>query len=192
MRIGIDFDNTIAGYDPVWRCVAVDMGLLPTGFDGGKSEVRAAIRSRPDGETDWQRLQGQVYGKYMPEALLLDGVDGFLQRCRRTGEHVFVVSHKTEYGHFDPERISLREAALAWMEARGFFATDGFGLERGDVYFEGTRAEKLERIATLGLDHFIDDLPEVLDDPDFPDGPARHLFAGNWDSITREVFGDAA
>jgi hypothetical protein len=44
------------------------------------------------------------------------------------------------------------------------------------VLFESTRAEKIERIARLGCTHFIDDLPEVLDDPNIPPGVAKVLF----------------
>ena len=51
------------------------------------------------------------------------------------------------------------------------------GIGLADVYFESTRAEKLKRIAALSLTHFIDDLEEVLTDPDFPPNVERILFA---------------
>jgi hypothetical protein len=72
-----------------------------------------------------------------------------------------------------------------------------------NVYFESTRAEKLERISALSLSHFIDDLEEVLTDPGFPPGVERILFAdeappaasyvrcGTWSDIERRVFGGA-
>ena len=63
------------------------------------------------------------------------------------------------------------------MEARGFFAADGFALIRDDVHFASTRAEKLARIGALHCDVFVDDLPEVLDDPDFPACVKRILFS---------------
>jgi len=70
------------------------------------------------------------------------------------------VSHKTEYGHFDPARVNLRDAALSWMRQQGFFRQDGFGLPIENVRFAATRSEKIEQIARLGFTHFIDDLPE--------------------------------
>lgn len=191
LRIGIDFDNTVADYDDVWRSAAAEYGFIPPGFFGGKTEVRTAIRAIPCGESHWQRLQGQVYGKLMGGAVLTEGAAEFLRRCRDDGDRVFIVSHKTEFGHFDPAQINLRDAAFSWMEEQGFFSAEGFAVDRSDVFFESTRPEKLARIGTLGLDHFIDDLPEILDDPCFPNGPTRHLFSGNWADISREVFGDA-
>ncbi|MEO5336605.1 MAG: hypothetical protein H7841_06910 [Magnetospirillum sp. WYHS-4] len=185
MRVGIDFDNTLAGYDAVFRDEAVALGLLPPGFAGGKTEVKAALS-----DSDWQRLQGQAYGRLMPRADLIAGADHFLIRCRRKGARVFVVSHKTRFGHFDPARVDLRAAARAWMEAKGFFSV--LDVDRDDVFFEETREAKIARIAALRLDHFVDDLKEVLDDPGFPPGPRRHWFTGDWPAIEREVFADAA
>ena len=53
------------------------------------------------------------------------------------------------------------------MARQGLFSA-ACGIAREDVYFESTRADKLTRIAALSLTHFIDDLEEVLTDPDFP------------------------
>lgn len=179
MRIGIDFDNTLIGYDHVFAAAAVEAGLLPPGFAGTKQQVRDTLRREPDGETAWMRLQGQVYGRLLPRARLIDGVADFLRRCRTRGVPVAVVSHKTEYGHFDEARVNLRDAARRWMAGHGFFDPDGFGLSGADVFFEPTRAAKIARIAALRCSHFIDDLEEVLGDPAFPADTARYLFAGD-------------
>ncbi len=176
MRIGIDFDNTLIGYDDVFLAAARERALLGAAFAGNKQAVRDAIRSLPAGERSWQQLQGYVYGRGIAGAVLLEGVDAFLRRCRGAGHGVFIVSHKTQFGHHDPERVDLRAAALGWMEARGFFAPDGFAIPRENVFFELTRADKLARIAALGCAYFIDDLAEVLTDPDFPPGVNRVLF----------------
>jgi len=180
-RIGIDFDNTIISYDAVFLSAAVARGLVARDFTGTKRAVRDAIRLLPDGENSWQRLQGHVYGQGIAGATMFDGLEGFLRRCRRDGHTVMIVSHKTEYGHFDPARVNLRDAALGWMCDRGFFVEDGFAISRADVYFEDTRAEKLKRIRTLELTYFIDDLREVLDDADFPPGVGRILFSRDAD-----------
>jgi hypothetical protein len=177
MRIGIDFDNTLIGYDEVFLAAARKLDLLSSEFAGNKQAVRDAIRRLPDGELTWQQLQGYVYGKGIGGAVMLEGVDGFLRRCRAAGHGVFVVSHKTEYGHHDADRVNLREAALNWMEERGFFAPDRYAIPRENVFFELTRGQKLKRIAALKCAYFIDDLEEVLTDPDFPPGVNRVLFA---------------
>jgi hypothetical protein len=185
MRIGIDFDNTIAGFDDVFVAAARAMGLVDAWYRGHKRALRDTIRGLPDGELAWQRLQGRVYGAGMASARLIDGVDAFLHRSRAAGEPVFIVSHKTEYGHHDPEAINLRQAALDWMTAHGFFRGDdnGYGLPLQNVFFEATRQKKLERIAALECTVFIDDLEEVLLDPAFPDGVTRVLFAESRNGI---------
>jgi len=180
-RIGIDFDNTIISYDAVFLSAAVARGLVARDFTGTKRAVRDAIRLLPDGENSWQRLQGHVYGQGIAGATMFEGLEAFLRRCRRDGHSVVIVSHKTEYGHFDPARVNLREAALGWMRDRGFFAEDGFAIRRADIYFEAKRAEKLKRIRALKLTFFIDDLREVLEDPDFPAGVERILFSRDTD-----------
>jgi hypothetical protein len=177
--IGIDFDNTIACYDHVFAPAAREMGLVPMAFAGSKSATRAAIRASDVGETGWMRLQGQVYGRLMGRARLFDGVLAFLQRCRDHGVSVAIVSHKTEYGHFDPDRVNLRDAALRWMADVGLFDTVATGLGPDRVFFESTRSAKLQRIAALGCTAFVDDLPEVFLDPDFPRSVRKCLFASD-------------
>jgi hypothetical protein len=202
LRIGVDFDNTIITYDDVFCAAARAKGLIGTDFAGSKQAVRDAIRLLPDGELAWQRLQGQVYGKGIGGAKMVAGVEAFLRRAKAEDCAIVVVSHKTEYGHFDPDRVNLRNAALDWMTEQGLF-DGGHGVARANVCFESTRAEKLKRIAALSLTHFIDDLEEVLTDPDFPPDVERILFteeappAGpyvwcrTWRDIERRIFGGA-
>jgi hypothetical protein len=203
MRIGIDFDNTLIDYDDVFRCEAQARGLVAAAFSGSKREVRDAIRMLREGELAWQRLQGYVYGKGIVGARLFAGAREFLARCRERRIPVFIVSHKTRYGNFDPDRVDLREAALAWLEQQRFFAAGAALLERDGIFFADDRAAKLARIAALDCSHFIDDLEEVFADPGFPRGVRRILFAAHdsphadavcrdWDAIAAAVFDAAA
>ncbi|WP_158812814.1 hypothetical protein [Methylocapsa sp. S129] len=201
-RIGLDFDNTIICYDDVFLSAAKERGLLPADFHGGKQLVRDAIRLLPHGEVAWQKLQGFVYGRGIGGAQAFEGLGSFLKRTQAEGDTLFVVSHKTEYGHFDPDRINLRVAALNWMKARGFFDASGYGVAVENVFFESTRDEKLRRIAATGCNVFIDDLEEVFADPNFPPGVERILFSdrpavaaavqfkvcANWPLIEEAVF----
>jgi len=204
MLIGIDFDNTLVTYDRVFRDAAVARGLIEPDFTGTKQQIRDRIRLLPDGELAWQRLQGFVYGKGIGRAQMCEGADRFLRRAFAEGFPIAVVSHKTEYGHYDSDRVNLHECARAWMRANGFFAIDGYAIPAENVFFEATRAEKLQRIASLGCTHFIDDLEEVLEDPEFPEGISRILFSQNrpirttpyaictsWRQIEDHVFGRA-
>jgi hypothetical protein len=181
LRLGVDFDNTIVTYDEVFRSTAASWGKIGEGVCGRKQAIRDHLRQLPDGELTWQRLQGHVYGKGIADAKMFAGVDSFLRRCRDQECPVLIVSHKTEFGHHDPDRINLRRAALDWMSAQGFFRDGGYGIPVESVYFEGTRAEKLARIGALGCTHFIDDLEEVLTDPQFPPDVARILFSDGRD-----------
>ena len=174
--IGLDFDNTIITYDEVFLAMARAGGLISADFSGGKREIRDAIRVLPDGERCWQQLQGQVYGKGIASARLFHGVDVFLRRCSREHIPIYIVSHKTEIGHYDPDRINLRDAARHWMTTHGFFRADGYRILPDNVFFEDTRQDKLNRIASLGCTQFVDDLEEVLSDPAFPSGVERILF----------------
>jgi hypothetical protein len=109
MRIGIDFDNTLVDYDCVFLGAAKERGLVDAAFGGSKRAVRDSIRSLPDGEFAWQRLQGYVYGAGIGDAVMFDGVDLFLRDCWARGIEVFVISHKTQFGHHDPMSMILQQ-----------------------------------------------------------------------------------
>ena len=61
MRIGIDFDNTIACYDGVFHAVAVERGLDPA-EPRPRQEQRPRPPARQGREDDFTVLQGYVYG----------------------------------------------------------------------------------------------------------------------------------
>ena len=121
MRIGLDFDNTLIKYDHVFAEEAKRVKLIPKQWKGTKKQLRDTLRSIKDGEHMWQKLQGKVYGPEISKAELFPGVAQFLIRCKQRREEIFIVSHKTEYAHFDPTETPLREVALNWMEMTGFF-----------------------------------------------------------------------
>lgn len=176
VRIGIDFDNTIICYDKVFAAVARQRGLVPESWDGMKTDVRDYLRARAGGELAWQGLQGFVYGKGIGGAEMYPGVREFLAACRKAGAGVYIVSHKTQFGHQDPDRVDLREAARGWLRSAGLIETDDAALAAGNIYFEDTLAAKVERLASLQLDIFIDDLVDVFEQPHFPKATRSILF----------------
>jgi len=179
MKIGLDFDNTIARYETLFRQVAQAEGLISGNWKGGrKTKLRNHLCRQADGERTWMKLQGLVYGKYMHGAEMMPGIANFLLSCKVRNHRVFIVSHKTEYGHFDPEKISLRQEALQWMEAKHFFDQDYFAINRGNVFFADTQEEKVAIIAQLKCNWFIDDLPEVFEQANFPLDTRKILFGG--------------
>jgi thiamine kinase-like enzyme len=177
MRIGIDFDNTIVKYDNLFKEVAITEGFIKESWNGnGKTVLRNHLRRQPDGETTWMKLQGLVYGKHMLGAEMMQGVANFFLSCNIRDHKIFIVSHKTEYGHFDPEKISLRREALKWMKTKYFFDPQYFGLDMENVFFADTREEKVNIISHLNCAWFIDDLPEVFEEKLFPPETKKILF----------------
>ena len=177
LRIGIDFDNTIITYDDVFLATARERGLVGRRFyrpQAGDPRCRpVAVRMA---NCHGKNCKVKFTVKASHRRSMFEGVDAFLRRCRLNKVPVVIVSHKTEFGHHDPDRVNLRDAARDWMTEHGFFSASGFGIAPDAVYFEATRQDKLARIAQLGCTHFIDDLEEVLSDPAFPPGVERILF----------------
>jgi len=173
--VGIDLDNTIISYDRLFLQEARLRGFVPDDFVGTKREVRDRIRLLPDGEIEWQRLQARVYGPAIGGAVVAEGAIDFVERLRSQGAAVSIVSHKTAFSSLSESPVNLRDAARGWLRESGIIAPDR--VAEGNLYFEDTRADKIARIAELRCTHFIDDLEEVFDDPAFPAGVERMLFA---------------
>jgi hypothetical protein len=175
--IGIDFDNTLICYDEIFHSVAVREGWISPAVPSQKKAIRDAIQNSREGDSRWQQLQTLAYGIAIDQARLYEGVPLFFQACRKRGLSVFIVSHKTETAWLHQQPVQLRQQALQWMQSRGFFAPEGFGLKPEQVYFESSRSEKISRIRALRCTHFIDDLAEVFAEPSFPPSVAKILFA---------------
>jgi hypothetical protein len=100
--------------------------------------------------------------------------------------------------HHDDTGTNLRTAALSWLTQNEIFDRR-YGIDKANVYFEGTRDEKVARIKELGLDVFIDDLSEVLTHPDMPPQCRKFMLRGveagpyervaTWNDIRHAIFG---
>ncbi len=172
LRVGLDFDNTLIDYNQVFGKIFVAemarRGFATPPSPGGKQAVkRAAIDIA--GEEFWMAIQGQAYGRGIDDARLIDGVGAFFAAANRQAAELFIVSHKTEFGHFDDSRTNLREAARNWMDRHGFFTRQSIPSRlRYYNWHENsfqTLAEHIERVFPEGrrgfsLDslrqHFID------------------------------------
>jgi len=195
--IGIDFDNTIVCYDELFHAVARERGLIPDGVAVTKNAVRDHLR-QAGAEDRWTQLQGYVYGPGMKDAKPFPGVLPFFAACRRLQRPVFIISHRTRHP-FLGEKHDLHQSARDWIAAQGLHDPQGLGLPEDRVFFEPTKAEKLARIASVGCTHFIDDLPELLQEPTFPAGVEKILFdpgaaqrggcdirsAASWEALAR-------
>jgi len=203
MLIGLDFDNTLAHYDSVFTAEAQKQNLVSNEWQGTKQDLKDKLYSIKDGDTYWQKIQGQVYGPSMHKASLFPGVARFLLRCKLQGHTVFIVSHKTKYGHFDPTKTLLRQAALDWMHSKGFFDENKFSILKENVFFATTRQEKVKKINSFELDVFVDDLEEVFAEGSFPNikkilfskkskNKYHDVICNNWSNIENSILGEVS
>jgi hypothetical protein len=174
MRIGIDFDNTIACYDGVFHAAALERGLIPLELGRDKNSVRDHLNGAGRND-DFTELQGYIYGARMDLVAPYPGVAGFVAAARKTGHELFVVSHKTRHPLQGP-KYDMHAAARGFLSAHGLMGDDALQIDPSRVFFELTKQEKIARAAMIGCDIFIDDLPEILTMPGFPDGMRRILF----------------
>lgn len=201
LRIGIDFDNTIACYDAAFHAAALERGLLYETVAPTKGAVRDYLR-QTGREDAWTELQGYIYGPRMSLAALFPGLVAFLAAARARETEIHIVSHKTRYPYLGP-KYDLHAAARGFLRDKGL-CDDLVPEER--VHFELTLPEKLGCIGRLECTHFIDDLPELLTEDAFPAGVEKLLFDpngqypadpryerfGGWDEIAaRLLHGDA-
>jgi hypothetical protein len=204
MRIGIDFDNTIACYDGVFHAAALERGLIPFDLGQSKNSVRDFLNG--SGRKDeFTVLQGYVYGARMDLVSPYAGFDRFLGRAHILGHDIFVVSHKTKHPMLGPKH-DMHEAAREFLVGNGIVSDEAIQNDR--VFFELTKESKVARAVALGVEIFIDDLPEILAMEAFPPEMRRILFdpydahaehdgasaatirCRSWDEITTVVLGD--
>jgi hypothetical protein len=166
MRVGIDIDNTIICYDGVFASVAQLIGHdIDVVFSKEKTKDWFHSRNMYD---EFTELQGLVYGSYLGLSSLYDGVKGFLNRANLMGCTVFIVSHKTRYPLIG-DKVDLHNAASVFLSEQGIIKSKSSGLVPAEnLFYETSLNDKIERIAALQLDYFIDDLSDVLNHDSFP------------------------
>ena len=172
MIVGIDFDNTLVNYDNLFYNEAIKRQLLPPKTKSDKQAVRDALRALGRDE-DFTLIQGHVYGPGILDAQPYPGAKETVEALLQAGYGVYVISHKTRFPYRGP-KYDLHLAALSWLEAWQFFAPGMLSPDK--IFLESTLQAKLQRIDALGCTYFIDDLPELLCHPDFPQNAKRMLF----------------
>ncbi len=182
MLIGIDLDNTIINYEYAFKEGLKYLNINFVENLSSKKEIRDYLRRINNGEIHWQKLQGLVYGKLLNQhARLYDGFYRFLWRSSLAGNEIRIISHKTEFGHFDEEKIPLREEALKFLESNSILHTKLVE----QVIFKNTFQEKIDEIKNSSFSVFIDDLDEVISN--IPDAiSSKYLFSDGWENNTLE------
>lgn len=189
-HIGIDLDNTIICYDQSFLKVAKDYNLIKESVDFSKPMLKEYLINSTNGQYNWEKLQGLVYGKEINQAKLFEGFVEFIDQINRLKHmKVTIISHKTVTAHHDPELTPLREMALSFLEKNNVLSTERIDIKQ--VHFCSSLDEKIERIRYFNCDVFIDDLIDVFNHKNFPKSCLAILFKGQNNSmITRHSWGE--
>lgn len=105
------------------------------------------------------------------------GVLDFFHQCTLLKIPVCIISHKTKVPYLGPS-YDLHLAASKWLQK-----TD---LSHVPAFFEPTLKSKLERIRKENCTMFIDDLPELFNEKEFPENVTKVLFdpqVNSWSEI---------
>lgn len=173
MRIGIDFDNTLACYDGVFHAAALERGQIPADLPSDKTSVRDFLRKNGQ-DALFTELQGYVYGARMDLVALYPGALETLHALKVAGHELFIISHKTRHPFAGPS-YDLHAAARGFLDAKGLCGTGGL-IDAARVFFETTKEAKVARAFELACEVFVDDLPEILALEGFPPGIKKILF----------------
>jgi thiamine kinase-like enzyme len=166
IKIGIDFDNTIVCYDAIFDSIAHEKGIVLSNNVSSKTSLRDSLRAKVNGELEWTKIQGEVYGPRILEAKPFKGVIEFLKDLRTREIPFCIISHKTRFPVLGAA-YDLHEWAIQWLSDQNFLDPNEIALTEKEYFFEVTKEEKLQRIYLEGCTHFIDDLPEFLSEPGF-------------------------
>jgi len=165
MIIGIDFDNTIINYEQLFASQAIKNAWL-SDDSLSKKEVKQALIDKFGDDLKWQILQAEIYGETIAKAKPYAGVIKFIQAAISSGTIVYIVSHKTEFSNFDG-KTNLIKPAIQWLNDHNIIGDSGL-IPASHVSYHATRTDKINKINELNCDIFIDDLSEVLLNPQFP------------------------
>jgi len=173
MRIGLDFDNTIVCYDRAIAQLAEELFELPEEVPRTKRGLRDYLRAKGR-EPEWTAFQGELYGPGMRYAQPFEGAITTIKQLEAEGHELVIISHRSRRPYAGPPH-DLHAAARGWiverLQSNGLFNGDG-----SVANFLETREEKVACISELGCLAFLDDLPEVLKAPGFPEQTLRILF----------------
>ena len=113
MRIGIDLDNTIICYQESFKSVARKYGYVCCNINSGKLAVKDEVLRNENGQYNWEKLQGLVYGKYIQQAKLYPNFLKFLLSAVSFGDvQLDIVSHKTVLHVICQDKFTIKCARI--------------------------------------------------------------------------------
>ncbi|MDB2709246.1 nucleotidase [Candidatus Pelagibacter bacterium] len=162
MIIGIDLDNTIINYENSFIRQALKKKLITKNLKiNNKDQLKKKIRDKS--KTEWTKLQGEIYGKYINDAKIEKKFLELLKILKENNCDVFIISHKTKHPILG-KKINLRQKSLKFINKNITFDL----IPKKSIYFEDTIEKKIQRIHKCSCDYFIDDLAKIFKHTNFP------------------------
>jgi len=180
LKIGIDFDNTIANHNHSFREYARLESITLLDKETPKKSVRKVLLQRQGGNLDWTRLQGEIYGAKMSSAKPYKGFVAFLNDCLSQTWQIVIISHRTIFPTIG-KTTDLHSVAVEWLKHHRIIS--GQTLAPSQCFYETSLEDKIFRIRREGCDVFIDDLPSVLQHESFPSFTSPILFGRPHESL---------
>ena len=177
-RFGFDLDNTLIDYS-----VAVQKYCSNEGLDECKTinSLRTLLRRSDTTGRLWQLAQGWLYTDGLSFARAGQGAVELCEFLKKSDLELMIVSHKTTHTPDFCGQKPLREIATKWIN--GSELADYF-LGNEQIYYEATRASKVERIQKLEFNYFVDDLVEVFQEPAYPKAVTSFLLSETGSELT--------
>ena len=187
MLIGLDFDNTIVCYDHAINVLSSNISNLPPDLSRTKLSLRNFLRSE-NREDEWTLFQGELYGPGMRFAEPFPQAITAMKALICSGHDLVIVSHRNKCPYAG-EQYDLHFFAQQWitdnLRPQGLFNVDS---DQPNAFFLESKSEKISKISSLGCQVFIDDLPEIFFDENFPAYTKRFLFNPNKNEIANSDY----
>ncbi len=176
---GFDLDNTIIDYTHSAIHYAKRESIPKC---NSLNDLRKQLRATDPSGSNWQVAQSWIYTEGLKFANLREGTFDFIKFLSGNNFLIYVVSHKTSHTPQTHGSLPLRDAAYSWLKEGEI--SEYLELDK-NLFFESTRREKVIKIAELKLAFFVDDLPEVFLEPEFPKATTSFIFTedkfeSNW------------
>lgn len=172
MLIGLDFDNTIVSYKEAIVVLAKEYFDFPNDLPLTKVSLRDFLRSKGQ-EDAWIKFQGLLYGPGMKYAVPYKDCVSSINELKRLGHELVIISHRSKYP-YSGDMYDLHEFAKDWICEN---LLDQITAKDLPFFFLEKKQQKLEKIGHLSCDFFLDDLPSILQDKDFPENTMGILFS---------------
>lgn len=176
IKFGFDLDNTVINYDKAiekW-CSKNKIYIFKNVI-----ELKLYISKLGNYQNRWLDIQEWLYTEGLAYATLQTGVKTIFDYLLLKNSHLYVISHKSSISA--KKKLDLINPVWVWLNKE---LNQYFENSKIEIYFEETREKKINRITNLGITHFLDDLVEIFQNPNFPRQTKAFWFSSPASPIT--------